>query len=108
MSSPVLVPVDTTLGFYSERVALDGISYILSFRYNARMDRWLLDVADSSGNPILYGCPILESWPVLSRFRGKIPGLPQGPLVALDQSGTGQDPTEKTLGASVPLFYVGA
>ncbi len=92
--------------FYSQRTALSGVSYILTFRYNARMDRWLLDVADSNANLLLAGAPILGRWAGVKRFNGLIPGLPVGALAAADLTGADRDPQEETFGNDVPLFYL--
>ncbi len=92
--------------FYSQRTALSGVSYILTFRYNARMDRWIMDVADSNATLLLAGIPILGRWAGLRRFNKLIPGLPVGALAAVDLTGADRDPQESTFGNDVPLFYL--
>ncbi len=94
------------LGCYSQRTVLGSVSFLLTFRYNARMDRWLLDVADTNANLLVAGVPILGRWAGLHRFNGRIPGLPRGYLAATDLTGMDRDPQEHTFGTDIPLFYL--
>ena len=93
-------------GFFTQRVALGQSTFVLTLRYNARMDRWLMDVADANANTLLYGKPVLGSWPAFDRFHGIVAGLPVGSMVAFDLTGAGRDPQEDTLGNDVKLLYV--
>lgn len=95
-----------TPGFYTQRTTLSGVSYLLTFRYNSRMDRWLLDIADANAQLLLAGLPILGAWSVAGRFAGLIRGLPLGHLAAADLTGAQRDPQENTLGSDVPIFYM--
>ena len=99
------VPLD---GCFTMRTTLGAANFTLTARYNARMDRWLMDVADANGNALLTGMPILTGWPIWTRFFNNIPGLPAGAMLAVDLTGAGNDPTEFTFGGNVPLFYVPA
>ncbi len=92
--------------FYSQRTVLGGVSYVLTFRYNSRMDRWILDIADANAVTLVTGVPILGRWAGLRRFNGIIPGLPKGALAATDLTGADRDPQEATFGNDVPLFYL--
>ncbi len=92
--------------YFTQRVALGASVFVVTFRYNGRMDRWLVDVADSNLKVLLTGLPVLGGWPVTTRFKGLIEGLPTGFWVALDMTGAGRDPQQDTLGGDVPLFYL--
>lgn len=104
-ASTVLAPGVPYDGCFTMRTALGTASFTLTMRYNARMDRWLMDIADANGVDLLNGQPILTGWPVFTTFFNKIPGLPAGYLIAADLTGNGNDPTELTLGGDVPLVY---
>lgn len=104
----LVIPVDNSLGNYTQRVVLDGTVYLLGFRWNDEMGRWILDVSDSSSNPLLLGTPVLEEVDLLARFQGIVTGLPPGKLVAIDGTGQRQDPTAATFGVSVQLCYIPA
>ncbi len=101
-----VIPIDNSLGFSTIRVALGDATYLLRTRYNARMDRWILDVADSNANLLVAGIPILGEWPTLTRFQGIIAGLPKGMLASIDMTGSHRDPQENTFGTDCPLFYL--
>jgi hypothetical protein len=105
MSKQGIVPVDAGTPHYSESVALGASVYVLTFRYNSRMDRWIMDIADSNANTLLTGMPVLSMASVLRTLKGSVPGLPKGLLFAADLSGAGADPQLATFGAGCPLFY---
>ena len=96
-----------TDGFFNQRTVIDGVTYVLTFRYNARMDRWILDVADANQNTLVAGAVIQGGWPVISRYRGIAIGIPVGAFLAIDMTLQGRDPQEFTLGADVPMLYYG-
>lgn len=95
-----------TDGSFTQRTILDGVAYNLSFRYNARMDRWILSVADANQNQLLSGICIQGLWPVITTWHNLIAGLFTGDFIAVDLTGQGRDPTELTLGGDIPLFFV--
>ena len=96
------VPTD---GCFTMRTVMGTASYTLTVRYNARMDRWIMDVADAQGNTIVTGLPMLTNWPVYGLFLNKLPGLPQGALVPVDLTGNNNDGTEYTMGGDVQVFF---
>ena len=93
-------------GWFTIRTVLGKASYNLTYRYNARMDRWLLDVADANNVLLISGQPILGSWPVFGRFLGRVAGLPNVLLLVVDMTGQGRDPQEDTFLADVQQFIV--
>jgi hypothetical protein len=100
-----IIPVRNDISPYSMRIALGAVVYVLTFRYNARMDRWLLDVADANLNILVSGQPILGGLGVAGDLGGCIPGWPAGLLFTLDNTGAGRDAQENTFGGDVPLYY---
>ena len=101
----VVIPVDATLGNYTQRVNLDGVVYLLGLRWNDQMGRWILDLADSAGNALVQGRPVLEGVGLLDRFKGIVAGLPAGSLRAIDGTGNHQDPDSDNFGTQVQLLY---
>lgn len=97
------VPTDS---FFTQRTVLGPDTFILTFRYNARMDRWILDIADASNNVIEQGMVILASRNVYGLYINKLAAqLPAGSLIPVDMTGQGRDPQLKTLGGDVLLGY---
>lgn len=76
--------------WYSYRTTLSKVRYTLGFRYNKRMDRWILNISDANGTPILLGIPLLINH-VLTRQYTNL-ALPPGALFVIDNSGANQQP----------------
>jgi hypothetical protein len=98
------INTDPDLPFYTQRTVLDGITYILSFEWNEREERWYLSLADSAGVTIVSGIKVVANYPL--NYLLTDPRAPGGILYALDISGTGQDPGLNDLGRRVTLMYI--
>ena len=102
----LVIPVRADLPAYKFQIDLESVLYTFSFRYNERMDRWIMDIADQNENDILLGTPILTRFNLVERF--KTASLPPGEFFALDESGNAKQPGRDDLGNDVKLFYVEA
>lgn len=98
------LPTRTDLPGYRYTVRLDGTDYILGYRFNTRMDKWLMSVSDVTGALLIADVPLVADWPLIDRFR--VPGQPPGSLVAYDTSGQGLDPGRFDLGDRVRMTYL--
>lgn len=97
---------DPELPHYVQRTALDGVEYELRFDWNQREQRWYLRIADADGDVIAGDIKIVSGWPLLRRRRDD--RLPPGALMAVDQTGNGEDPGLTELGERVLLLYFDA
>jgi len=79
MASQVLPTLTDGTQFYTQRVVLDGVAFVLQFSWNARDSSWYLLIRDSSANPLLSRRLAVGST-LLGRF--KIQGLPAGEIHA--------------------------
>ena len=72
---------------FDERVELDGVTYVLTFHWNARRGLWALDVnvpgADFDDLNGVAGMTIVANWPLLRRYHYRN-GVPPGELMASD------------------------
>jgi len=91
---------------WTQRTALDGRDYLLSFQWQQRDGHWLVTVADQDGSEIMSGRAITTGYPVLRGCTD--PRRPPGMLVALDTQGQGADADFVTLGTRVVLAYFDA
>ncbi len=95
---------------WSQITALDGVSFVLTFRWSQRDGRWLLDIADAEGVAVRVGCPLNTGVPLL---RGCVSTRrPAGELIVVDSTGANDaDPSFADLGdpgARFALMYVTA
>lgn len=98
------VPVKRDASSWTQRMTLDGISYILDFAWNGRDGAWYLGLLDAAGNPLMLGRKIVSNRPLLKRLRFT-PGLPAGELFANDPTATVDYPGYNDLGKTVKLLY---
>ena len=99
------IPIDSTYGAFTQKTVLDGISYILGFRFNQTVGAWYMDILDASNNPILCGILLALNLPLTYRFIGRVAGLPRGQFVVVDESGNDQPLTRTNFGKGVNLIY---
>src|SRR6267378_2252895 len=77
MAAQILPTLTDGTQFYTQRVVLDGVAFVLQFSWNARDSSWYLLIRDSSANPLLSRRLAVGST-LLGRF--KIQGLPAGEI----------------------------
>jgi hypothetical protein len=99
------IPIDSTFGAFTQKTVLDGVAYILGFRFNQTVGAWFMDISDGSNNPLLFGITLVLNFPLTYRFIGRISGLPPGQFVVADESGNDQILTRTNFGNGVNLLY---
>jgi hypothetical protein len=97
------IPVRSDLKAYEFQIELDGGVYTLGFRYNERMDRWLMDIADGAGVEVLNGVVLLTNIPLTDDYVKE--GLPPGRFICEDRTGQSKDAGIDDLGNDVRLLY---
>jgi len=88
---------------YDQRTELDGEEWLLTFRWNSRIDRWFLSITALDGTPVLTGVQVGLDVPLNRRAVGG----PPGPIFATSFSGD-DPPGLLDLGDRVRLFYLEA
>ena len=97
-------PTRKDLPVYHYSISLDGVTYILYFKWNDRMSKWTLTLQDAGGTDLVTNIPLVANWPLFDRF--KVTGLPPGSLFAYDSTLKNIDPGRYDLGDRVRLFYL--
>lgn len=100
---PQIIPVQPSVPFQTFGTVLDGIQYVLNFRWNGRAGAWYMDVLDEDEDPIRQGIAV-----VLGAALGRRcvdPRYPPGVIYAVDTSGTGRDAGIDDLGSRVLLYF---
>lgn len=89
---------------WSQRTALDGVDFTLTFRWSQRDGHWLLDLADAEGVAIRHGLSLV---PMVDMLAGVVDARrPAGKLAVLDTSGADDvDPGFADLGERFVLVY---
>jgi len=97
------IPVRSDIFAYSMRVELDQKIFILSFRYNARMDKWVMDIYDDQGNTLMHGIVLYTNFPLAYGIVSD--DLPQGEFVCVHITGDDIDAGRDNFGTDVKLLY---
>jgi hypothetical protein len=100
----LILPARSNLTHYEFGVELEGASYTIELRWNARDGAWYLSLYDSAGEPLVSGHKAVLGANLLGR--GENPRLPPGLLTLFDTSGTLVDPGQTELGGRVQLIYM--
>ncbi len=102
----LILPAWSDFRHHEFNVDLDGASYAVELRWNARDGAWYFSLRDAEGAVLLSGRKVVLGAKLLGR--GEDPRLPPGGLILFDTSGTNVDPGEDELGGRVLLIYVEA
>lgn len=97
------IPVGNSLPWYKFKITLSGVIFTLSFRYNTRSSRWVMDIQDPSGNPILCGLVCLIERNMDGQYTTF--AIPAGIFFATDDTGQGTQPTLYSFGTDHTLWY---
>lgn len=85
------------------RVDLDGVTYTFAFRFNFRMERWIMDLKTENNVPLIMGIPVLIGTDFLERFQSA--DLPPGNLFAVNLEDEFVDADREDLGNNVIILY---
>ena len=100
---PQVLPLVPSVPNYRVATALDGVSYILDVRWNARDAAWYLDISDANGDLIRAGLKVVLG--TLIGARGADSRLPDGVLFAGDSTGAGLDAGLDDMGVRVFVYF---
>lgn len=97
------IPVRSDFKAYTIQVDLEGVTYTLNFRFNTRLQNWVMDIADAAGTDLLNGVVLLTNVALTSYVVKD--GLPPGKFICIDESGANRDAGIEDLGNDVKLLY---
>jgi len=98
------IPLRSDIESYSFTTTLEGRRYGFGFHFNARMGKWIFDVNQDDGTPIVSGIPVYVGTLPLARYRNEL--LPPGNILFIDTAGGNVDPSEDDLGSRVSMMYI--
>lgn len=97
------IPVRSDIPAYQFQISLDGTTFTLHFRFNTRLDRWVMDIHDIDDVEIIQGAVLLYGLPLFDRY--KIASLPVGRFILSDETGEERNPGRDDLGDDFKLLY---
>ncbi len=98
-----ILPTRNDLPWYRFKVTLDNIIYTLRFRYNTRMQRWIMDIADGSNVDLITGLPVLLERNIAGQY--VVSGIPVSVFFVVDNTNQGTQPTRLSFGTTHSLWY---
>jgi len=84
-------------------IVLAGVQYQLLVWWNNVNQSWMIDISDSSGNPIVTGIPLVTGQDLLAPYGYLNFG---GQLIAQTDFKPGAVPTFKNLGTTGHLYWI--
>ena len=84
----VEIPIEETGPHIEQVTDLEGTSFVFTFRWNEREQRWYLDLRDTDGAAILLGVKMVANWQIL-RLLVDSDRRPPGEIIVQDTSGGG-------------------
>lgn len=102
------IPTSTDALFWSQTTTLDGVSYLLEFRYNTRESCYYLQISQPDGTVLVQGIKLVTNFRLLRRRIDT--RLPPGDIVAVAYDGSPAPAAlgELGIGQRVELVYLTA
>jgi hypothetical protein len=98
----VEIPLALDVPYFEQETQLDGVTYLLTFRWNDRQEMWFLTVSDIDGDAIVSGLAMVQNWSLLRLVTDE--RRPPGRLVVFNTEN--RDPTLTDFGRSAALIYL--
>jgi hypothetical protein len=101
----VEIPLSSEFARYTQKTTIGGIPLVINLRWNWRLQRWIIDLADDSGNPIVNGIVLNVNTDLLAPYRIAGNGLPSGYLILFNTKVENQECGRYDLGVNCLLLY---
>lgn len=86
-----------------QTTTLDGVAYIFEFKFNYRLNKWVMNILTTSEEIIVYGILMITNMPLLKNYYHL--NIPQGDLFCIDMENENKDAEIDDLGTRVILMY---
>lgn len=101
----VQLPLGNDVPWYFFTIGLSGVQYTLRFRYNTRMNRWIMDVADAMNNDVITSIPLLILRTLADQFH-YLTTFPVGTVFVLDTTNKDTQATRYSFGTDHSAYYL--
>lgn len=99
--TPYLVPLTNAQQKFS--IALAGVVYNMTLKWNTIGNTWLLDIADQANNPLVSGIALVTGCDLIGQYKHLGIG---GSLIAQTDFSVNAPPTYQNLGSNSNLYFV--
>ncbi len=90
--------------FWRKRCELDGVTFLLDFKWSGRASAWTVSVFTADEEPIVQGLTLVSNRPLFRRFKWDS-RMPRGELYAFDATATIGRAGYDQLGPIVSVLY---
>lgn len=105
MAATILTfPLRHDLPIYTFPITLNGVNFVFQLLFNVRMNRWIMNISDSSGNQILSGIPVLINRNLTGQYATL--AIPKGSFFVVDDTGQFTQPTQFSFGVDHSCYYI--
>lgn len=101
----VALPLGNDVPWYFFTIGLSGVQYTLRFRYNTRMSRWIMDVADGMNNDVITSIPLVIFRYLAAQFH-YLTTFPVGSFFILDNTNKDTQPERYSFGTDHVMYYL--
>lgn len=98
------IPFDVNARWFAQTVELQGVTYVLEFQYNAREQRWFMDILDVGETPLVRGICLTINRDLNGQYGSYV--LPKGTFFCRDSSGAGREPTFTSFALDHVLLFL--
>lgn len=102
MSEIYEIPLSNQNPSFSFSSIIKGSTYFFSFKYNTRLELWMVSFKDASENVIVQGVPLFSN---RALFQYVPSGIPEVALTVYNTNGVNTDANRFNLGLEVKLIY---
>jgi hypothetical protein len=84
----IVIPTDTSHLFWTQTTTLDGVPYLLEFRYNSREGCYYMSISSADAATVyIQGLKLVPDFPLLQQF-----ATPPGEIIVASFSATDDSP----------------
>jgi hypothetical protein len=97
------IPLRSDIFSYEFQINLDQELFTLKFRFNQRLNFWIMDIMDDIGVDIISGVPLLTNVNLIKNHQCR--KRPKGEFTIIDELGTSENASLYNLGSRFKLIY---
>jgi len=101
--SVLKIPLRSDVGSFEFSIEIENNIYFFELKYNARAERWILNIFNFNREALLLGIPLLTDTDLISQY--PIEGLFENLIFMYDKLGLQRNATRDDLGKDIIMLY---